>query len=329
MPSPHRGAAALWHTAAVENDRPVEIPFPDFFLVGAPRCGTTALTNWLKRHPNVCFSKPKEPHYFTTIEPLLPSPDVRRDYVEANYWHFDPAVHRHLGEGSVSTLYSPEAITRILSLNPDARFVVVVRNPMAMLPSYHALLLYYMDEEVEDFEKAWRLQQERAGGSSLPRRCTDPRLLQYAEMARLGKHVEALFQVAGPDRCLAIVYDDLVSDPAASYRQLLDFLELDWHAPDFRRRNESRGYRHRWLHRLIYRPPLVSTERLVRFVASRTRKGGRSAWKRWRKRLIQWNTVSRRPAELSPELRREMHDALVDDIERLAKLLDRDLGAWR
>jgi hypothetical protein len=189
---------------------------------------------------------------------------------------------------------------------------------MAMLPSYHALLLYYMDEDVEDFEKAWRLQQERAGGSSLPGRCTDPRLLQYAEMARLGKHVEALFRVTGRDRSLVIVYDDLVSDPAASYRKLLDF-----------RRNESRSYRHRWLHRLIYRPPLVSTERLVRFVAGRTRKGGRSAWTRWRKRLIQWNTVPRQPDELSPELRREMHDALGEDIERLAKLLDRDLGAWR
>lgn len=311
------------------EQRSAEIPFPDFFLVGAPRCGTTALTNWLKRHPNVCFSKPKEPHYFTKVEPLLPNADVRLDYVEANYWHYDPAVHRRLGEGSVSTLYSPEAITRILSFNPDAKFVAVVRNPMGMLPSYHALLLYYMDEEVEDFERAWRLQGERAGGSSLPRRCTDPRLLQYADMARLGKHVETLFRVARRDRCLVIVYDDLVSDPAAGYRSVLEFLGLDWYEPDFRRRNESRSYRHRWLHRLIYRPPLVDPEKLVRFVAGRTRKGGSSFWKRRRKRLIQWNTVPRRPPELSPELRAEIRAVLAADIERLEKLLDRDLGSWR
>lgn len=304
------------------------IPFPDFFLVGAPRCGTTALTNWLKRHPHVCFSKPKEPHYFTKMEPLLPNPDLQRHYLEASYWHYDPARHRRLGEGSVSTLYAPEAVSRILSLNPNAKFVVVVRNPLEMLPSYHALLLYYMDEDVKDFEQAWRLQETRAAGAAIPRRCLDPRLLQYAEMAMFGKHVEELFRVAGRDRCLAILYDDLRADVLATYRVLLDFLGLEFHEPDLRVRNESRGTRYLWLHRLIYRPPLVQPESLIRFVAGRTRRGGRSRLKRLHKRLIQWNTVPRRPDELSPALRAELRAIFAADVERLAMLLDRDLGSW-
>lgn len=306
-----------------------EIPFPDFFLVGAPRCGTTAITNWLKRHPQVCFSKPKEPHYFSKVEQLLPSPDVHTHYLQANYWHYEPELHRRLGEGSVSTLYSPEAVARILSLNAEARFVAVVRNPLEMLPSYHALLLYYMDEDEEDIERAWQLQDARAVGDSLPRRCLDPKLLQYADMARLGKHVEALLGQAGRDRCHVIVYDDLLADPLETYRALLAFLGLDDHEPDLQRRNESRGIRFGWLHRLIYRPPLVDPEKLVRFVASRTRKGGGSRLKRLRKRLIQWNTVPRRPAALSPALREEVRATLADDIERLAKLLGRDLASWR
>jgi hypothetical protein len=306
-----------------------EIPFPDFFLVGAPRCGTTAITNWLKRHPQVCFSKPKEPHYFTKVEPLLPNPDLRTHYLDASYWHYDPARHRRLGEGSVSTLYAPEAIARILSLNDDARFVAVVRNPLDMLPSFHALLLYYMDEDVEDFETAWRLQQARARGESLPPRCLDPRLLQYVEMARLGKHVEALIGLAGRDRCQVVVYDDLVADPLATYRSLLDFLGLDEHEPDLRRRNESRGVRLRWLHRTIYRPPLVDPEKLIRFVAGRTRKDGTSRLRTLRKRLIQWNTVPRRPEPLPPALREELRAAFAEDVERLGKLLDRDLSAWQ
>jgi hypothetical protein len=306
-----------------------EIPFPDFFLVGAPRCGTTAITNWLKRHPQVCFSKPKEPHYFSKVERLLPNPDVQTHYLQANYWHYDPAQHRRLGEGSVSTLYSPEAVTRILSLNSMAKFVAVVRNPMEMLPSYHALLLYYLDEEVENIERAWRLQEARAAGDAIPRRCMDPRLLQYAEMARLGKHVGALVERAGRDRCHVIVYDDLAADPSSTYRALLDFIGLDDHQPDLRRRNESRASRWGWLHRLIYRPPLINPETLVRFVASRTRKGGRSRLKRLRKRLIHWNTIPRRPPELSPELRDEMRATLGEDIEQLAKLLGRDLSTWR
>jgi hypothetical protein len=141
--------------------------------------------------------------------------------------------------------------------------------------------------------------------------------------------VEALFRVAGRERCLAIVYDDLVADPQATYRTILRFLELEDHEPDLRRRNESRSVRLGWLRRLIYRPPLVEPENFVRFVTGRTRKGGVSVIKRMRKRLLQLNTVSRRPAELSPALRAEMRATFAEDIEQLGKLLDRDLGAWR
>jgi hypothetical protein len=305
-----------------------DIPFPDFFLVGAPRCGTTALMHWLKSNPQICFSKPKEPHYFTKVEQLLPNPDLQTHYLGANFWHFDPTQHHLLGEGSVSTLYSPDAVALILSLNPDAKFIVVVRNPMEMLPSFHALLLYYLEEDEKDFEEAWRLQEARANGQSLPSRCVDPRLLQYAEMARLGKHVEALFRVAGREHCLAIVYDDLAADPQGTYRTILRFLGLEDHEPDLRRRNESRGFRVGWLHRLIYRPPLVKPENFARFVSGRTRKGGVSVLKRMRKRLLQLNTVSRPPTEPSPALRAEMRATFAEDIERLGKLLDRDLGAW-
>jgi hypothetical protein len=313
----------------MSKEREEEIPFPDFFLVGAPRCGTTALTNWLRSNPQICFSTPKEPHYFTKVEPVLPNPDVRIHYLEANYWHYDAARHRRLGEGSVSTLYSPEAISRTRSLNPDAKFIAVVRNPMEMLPSYHLLLLYYLEEDVEDFEQAWRLQEARAAGDSLPPRCMDPRLLQYAEMARLGKHVETLLDIAGRDHCLTIVYEDLVADPLGTYRSVLDFLGLEEHEPNLRRRNESRGFRLRWLHRLIYRPPLVEPDNLIRFAAGRTRKGGVGVLKRVRKRLLEWNTVPRRPAELPPKLREELRETCAEDIERLGKLLDRDLRSWR
>jgi hypothetical protein len=319
----------VWHNSIVAGEKDVEISFPDLFLVGAPRCGTTALMNWLKTNPQICFSKPKEPHYFTKIEKLLPRPDVRTHYLEPHFWHYDPAQHLRLAEGSVSTLYSPEAVARILSLNPAAKFVVVVRNPLEMLPSFHALLLYYLEEDVEDFEQAWRLQEARAAGLSIPSRCMDPQLLQYAEMGRLGKHVDALFQVAGRERCLPIAYDDLVADPRGTYGTVVSFLGLEDHEPDLRRRNESRAYRLGWLHRLIYRPPVVKPDQFVRFVAGRTRKGGVGFLKRTRKRLLRWNTVSRRPAELSPALRDELRATFAEDIERLGKLLDRDLAGWR
>ena len=42
--------------------------FPDFFVVGAPRCGTTAISKYLSDNPNICFSRPKEPHFFSIFQ---------------------------------------------------------------------------------------------------------------------------------------------------------------------------------------------------------------------------------------------------------------------
>jgi Sulfotransferase family len=50
--------------------------FPDFFLVGAPRCGTTSLSRYLAANPQVCFSRPKEPHYFSLLPPQTPLDDL-------------------------------------------------------------------------------------------------------------------------------------------------------------------------------------------------------------------------------------------------------------
>jgi hypothetical protein len=128
--------------------------FPDFFVVGAPRCGTTSLSRYLARNPQVCFSRPKEPHYFSRLERDPTAAELRRNYLDRCFGHCTPA-HRVLGEGSVSYLYLPGTIERIHRLSPDARFIALVRNPLSMLPSYHLRMQFLLQEDEADFEKAW------------------------------------------------------------------------------------------------------------------------------------------------------------------------------
>jgi hypothetical protein len=106
-----------------------------------------------------------------------------------------------MAEGSVSYLYDPTAFRRILAFDPEALIVVGLRNPLELLPSYHARLLYTMDEDVAAFDRAWALQERRRQGHDLPRRCREPRLLQYGAVGRLGYHLRHLLEVAGADRC--------------------------------------------------------------------------------------------------------------------------------
>jgi hypothetical protein len=55
---------------------------PNFFIVGAARCGTTTLSRCLKRHPQVCFSQPKEPHYFSQMYGKISPENIQTDYLE-------------------------------------------------------------------------------------------------------------------------------------------------------------------------------------------------------------------------------------------------------
>ena len=223
--------------------------FPDFFVVGAPRCGTTSLCAHLAAHPRICFSKPKEPHYFSKLAGSGGG-DLQRDYLDRCFAHRRPE-HLRAGEGSVSTLYSPEAIERILALQPGARFIAMVRNPIDMLRSYHLRLLYLLEEDQQDLASAWRQQSARARGERLPPLCTEPRLLQYAEAGSLGTWLEELFRRAGREQCHTVVYDDFAADPKKVYEDVLRFLDLlpPAEPPLFRAKQRSRGYRSRWLQR--------------------------------------------------------------------------------
>lgn len=149
------------------------------FIVGAPRCGTTSLSRYLKNHPSVCFSAVKEPHFFAQHDLRSLSDDelrivVEQDYLRRYFGHCTGGAPLH-AEGSVSYLYAGDQLEPILRLWPRARFVVALRDPMTMLPSLHQRSRYNGDETVADFEHAWRLTGERRAGRKVPRSCADLR----------------------------------------------------------------------------------------------------------------------------------------------------------
>lgn len=300
---------------------------PDFFIVGAPRCGTTSLSRYLSKHPQICFSRPKEPHFFSFATNHGDKVDLAKDYFQRFFPHFDPKRHLVLGEGSVSYLYSPEAIRRILAVNPRAKFIVSVRNPIEMVRSYHSRLLYILDEDVRDLAQAWALQDERAEGRRLPRACRDPRLLQYREIGALGRQVERLFAIAGRERCKVVLFDDLIADPRGTYCEILDFLGVeDDGRTRFSQKRRTRRYRHPLLQRLTVRPPrgLVSLLRLVQ-----SQLGAKRLDKRLRRRMRRLNTEAAHFAKVDSEMRQTLATAFVEDVRLLGRLLDRDLSAWQ
>jgi hypothetical protein len=303
--------------------------FPDFFVVGAPRCGTTAFCRYLARNPQICFSRPKEPHYFARIDADPSAGDLARDYLDRYFGHC-AAEQRAMGEGSVSYLYLPESISRIRRINPEARFIALVRNPLAMLPSYHQRMRFLLQEDEPDFATAWALQPARARGERVPRHCLDARLLMYSEVARLGAQVERLFDVAGRARAHVIVFDDLTADPLGVYRRALEFLHVNYDGQtQFERRYESQMYRYRWLQRLFF-VPATRGGKMVDTLQRRSRKYNPDGSKRQSlvKRLTNWNTIPEPPVPLTPQMAATVRETLRADVAHLSRLLDRDLGFW-
>ncbi len=313
-------------------------PFPDFFLIGAQRSGTTTLSWCLKRHPQICFSKPKEPHYFATVDDATLESGRWREEYSRFFLHHGPE-HRRVGEGSPTYLFASQALERILRIQPEARFIAVVRNPIEMIRSLHLRLLYIFEEDVPALADAWALQDARARGERLPPRCSDPRLLRYRELGGLGTQIERLYRIAGRERTLVVVFDDLVNEPRKVYEQVLGFIGVDDDGrTEFPKRRASQAYRYRWLQRVLYKPPTSvlewagrgRVERLARRddgTAHRKRRDFRAQVKHLRNRLNEWNTC---PAPSLPDDTRAMlREAFAPEVERLATLLDRDLGHWR
>ena len=301
-------------------------PSKTFFLVGAPRCGTTSLALALAEHPQVCFSEPKEPHFFTRISEDADLVQLRTEYL-GRFFRPDRLSRAALGEASVSYLYSRQAIALIDRMFPTARFLVMVRNPVEMIPSYHARLLFTLDEDVADFEAAWRLQERRAAGHAIPSRCRDPRMLQYAEVGRVGARLADLISLVGRERVKTIVMDDFAAAPTAVYRDVIAFLGLEQQErPEVVRMNATKSYRSPAIQRLLMRPPKVAQRLLAPRTVGPSRTGGVVG--RLLKRLRKANVVRAHWRPISASLRQEIAASVRDDVDLLGRLLQRDLAHW-
>ena len=296
---------------------------PSFFVVGAPRCGTTALSRILGGNPHVSFSKPKETHFFLDDRSHMPPEEVRRLYLERFHPKLSPDSQA-IGDGSVSYLYEPEAIRRAIAFDSRAKFIASVRNPLDMLHSYHARLLFTLDEDEDDFSRAWALQEARRNRRNLPKRCRSPQLLQYGDVGRLGYHIERLFQAAGPERCQVVVFDDFVANPGEVYQGLLNFIGVDDDGRrDFAAKRGNAGFKSRWLQQFAMNPPPWAF-RLIDFSNAATLKRLKGV----RKRIKRFNKAPMKRAPLSEQMRATLRAFYSEDVERLSSLLGRDLTHW-
>jgi hypothetical protein len=297
---------------------------PDFFIVGAPKCGTTALYEYLHPHPRIFLSAIKEPHYFARDLGTYPRIKTPEQY-QAIFAESTPE-HLRVGEASVYYLRSAVAIPRIREFNPAARLIAMFRNPVDMVHSLHSQLLYVSEEIVEDFEEAWRLQERRSRGLDLPPRIRSPLLVQYREIGRFGTQAQRLLESFPREQVKLILFDDFAAAPQRVYDEVLEFLEVPHDGRrEFPRINENKRAKVAWLKQFYRKPPPVLRDA----IRSLKQAVGVERISKVKKRMVDLNTVKERRQPLSPGFRAELVETFREEVAMLSRLLDRDLSHWR
>jgi Sulfotransferase domain len=283
---------------------------PNLFIVGAPRCGTTTLWSFLREQPEIFMSAEKELYFFDSD---LWARDGWAPTVEQYLANFSSAAddQKVVGEATPSYLRSQRASAQIKSFSPEARIIIMLRNPLDVMYSLHAQGLRYGTEPIKDFEVALRTDRKRVGRESLG----------YWDFTDFPDQVKRYFNLFGRERVHIVIFDDLKHDSASACEATLRFLGVN---PDFAStpavRNANLEARIPGLQRILERRPRV--------YASASRLFPKELGIRISRFVSGWNLVERPRPSMNPELQKRLQKEFEPKLEELSKLLGRALCTW-
>jgi hypothetical protein len=296
---------------------------PNFLVVGAGRCGTTALVEGLRSHPQVFVTEPKEPHYFALhgTVPAFAGPGdahtINRVAVTDRqaYLALYPQQDGHTarGDGSVSTLYYHErALPEVLAMNPRMRLIVLLRDPVARAYSSHQYMRARGFEPHESFLDAVGEEEHRRAQNW-------HHLWHYTQMSRYAEAIEHLQREMPADQLGVWFYEDLDRDYVGTMSEVLRFLGLPPGSEDdtgVPRVNISGRPRFDSLHRALW---WATRHEALRTAVKRT------TTYRFRERV---RRLALRRDEIPGEAREALSPVFEQDLVRLRTLLPGPGPAW-
>jgi hypothetical protein len=283
-------------------------PAPNFFIVGAGKCGTTSLYEYLRQHPDVFMPDRKELHFFSTD---LERPN--RISEEEYFGLFQGAEGKKcIGEASADYLYSRAACDRIKNVYPNARIIIALRNPIDKVYSTHGYAVWRGREKVENFEDALAMDRQYSGRTRHRRR-------NYTDGAKYAEYVRMYLENFGKNQVHIIIFEEMVRDTEGVYRELCSFLGIRNDVEiEFGRHNARRKPRFKKMSLLLI--PSSKAVQVGKRVLGRRRMLGslvRSA--------REWNARYEEVAEMRPEVRRSLEGEFAEDVAQLSDLLGMDL----
>jgi hypothetical protein len=298
---------------------------PDFFLIGAPKAGTTALHAALATHPQLHLSPVKEPKFFL-CEGAPPRDKAgpgdahsarewiwRRDHYEAQFAAAPAGTLR--GESTPFYLHDPRAHERMRALVPEARLIALLRDPVDRAHSNWMHLWSDGLEPIGDFVAACRAEDGRVRRGYAP-------FWHYRGLGRYGAQLEHLYSLFDPAQVHVLRYRRLVDEPAAALDGIADFLGI---ARGLARPPAPENVR-------PFVPDTPRTRRIAGTIRAGARMGALLPPRAWRVASRPLTAALQRHGtprpRLTPAARAEVLAPLVDDIRRLERVTGESFADW-
>jgi ATP-binding cassette subfamily B protein len=301
---------------------------PDFFIVGHPKSGTTALYEALRAHPQIYMPDGKEPWFFAPElhERTPPRPEGTPSTLDDYLALFTAArPEQRVGEATALYLWSQTAARRIAQVQPNARIIAILREPASFLRSLHLQFLQTYVETESDLRSALELEDARRQGRQMPRYTYWPQALLYSEHVRYVEQLRRYHAAFAPENVLVLIYDDFRADNDGTLRTVLRFLDVEQTAAiEVPQANPTVRARSQRLHELMHAlsvgrgPVSVAVKETVKALTPQ-------GLRRQALYAAQRHVVFADPGAADEQLMSELRDRYRGEVEALSEYLGRDL----
>lgn len=290
---------------------------PNFFIIGAPKCGTTSMFVTLRNHPEIFMPDQKELQFFAT--------DLfSKNYItEKQYLKLFNSVkdEKIIGEASVWYLYSKDAPANIKKFNKNSKFLIILRNPANMLASLHSQFMFDNMEQFSDFQLALDMEDERKRGKLIKSTVSNRKLLFYSDIAKYLEQIKRYIDLFGEEKVKILIFEKLLENQEKHINSISDFLEISrFELPSIQRLNKRKKVGSSILQALI-NPPNNIKDVMRTYIPFGLRR-------RTLEFLISINSIDSHEKLISKNLTSQIRNYYFHEIKELERISQTDLSCW-
>lgn len=189
---------------------------PNLFIPGFPKSGTSALHSALVQHPEISMGNTKEPHTYSWDNRFRRKDDFFRE-------NYEGLTSKYILDSSTSYMVSEVALKRIIEDTPDAKFIIIARDPIDRIVSHYNWLSSKnlinkkpLEELQEHLDKSFDYRKHYSGNFKT-----------YIDFSLYGKHMKRLLKLAKPENILFFTYEELFKGFETKKQKIAMFLNLN------------------------------------------------------------------------------------------------------